>query len=191
VGKTTTVAKLAADFALRKRLRVGLVTIDTYRIAAVDQLRTYAEIIGVPLEVVMTPAEMRPALERLSGCDVVLIDTAGRSQTDEIRIQELKYFLAEARPHEVHLVLSLTTGEKVIERATSSFAALGADRVIFTKLDEAAAVGMMLNCLHKAGLRLSYVTRGQDVPDDIEVGAARRIAELLCGAPVPAEARRS
>src|SRR5690606_30877280 len=106
VGKTTTVAKLAASYRLRHGKRVGLITTDTYRIAAVDQLRTYANIIGVPVRVALTPQEMAQATDHFAEADVVLIDTAGRSQRDSERLGELRSFLDVARPHETHLVLS-------------------------------------------------------------------------------------
>ena len=106
VGKTTTIAKLAANYRLREKKRVGLITVDTYRIAAVEQLRTYADIIDLPMEVVSTPREMREAVARMRNLDLVLMDTAGRSPRDEIKIQELRSLLAEAEADEVHLVLS-------------------------------------------------------------------------------------
>ena len=141
VGKTTTVAKLAADFKLVKGLRPGLVTVDTYRIAAVEQLRTYAEIIDLPLAVANSPAEMRRAIEGLGDVDLVLIDTAGRSPRDEVKIRELAEFLAAAGPDEVHLVLSAAGGEKSLRSAVERFATVHADRLILTKLDEAEGLG--------------------------------------------------
>ena len=179
VGKTTTVAKLAANFCLRDRKSVGLITIDTYRIAAVEQLRTYAQIIDVPLEVVVTPEELKDAVERMADRDVVLIDTAGRSQRDSAKIAELQQFFAAVRPHEVHLVLSGTCGSAVLREAIERFNPVGVDRVIFTKLDEALGFGVVLSCLQQADARLSYVTTGQDVPEDIEVGQGRRLAALI------------
>ena len=110
VGKTTTVAKLAANLKLTQGARVGLITVDTYRIAAVEQLKTYAEIIDLPLAVVNDPAEMPRALDELGSVDVVFIDTAGRSPRDEVKIRELSEFLQQARPDEVHLVLSAVAG---------------------------------------------------------------------------------
>src|SRR5262249_3288597 len=110
VGKTTTIAKLAANYRLREKRRVGLITVDTYRVAAVEQLRTYADIIDLPMEVVATPREMREAVARMSHLDLILMDTAGRSPRDEVKIQELKSMLSEAEPDEVHLVLSSTAG---------------------------------------------------------------------------------
>ncbi len=187
VGKTTTVAKLAANFRLRENKKVGLITVDTYRIAAVEQLRTYAQIINVPLEVVMSPSQVRAAMDRLKDCDVILIDTVGRSPNDEIHMNELKCHLDQAKPDEVHLVLSSTVGQTVLDRILASYGALGVDRVIFTKLDEAVGFGVILSCLQKAGARLSYLTTGQDVPDDIEVGQGSRVAQMILGAKATGE----
>lgn len=182
VGKTTTLAKLAAAAKLRHGRSVGLVTTDTYRIAAVEQLRTYADIIGLPLKVVASPGEMRGALESLSGCDVVLIDTAGRSQHDGERLADLRAFLDEADPHETHLVLSTTSAEPVMLRAAERFAELGPNRLILTKLDEAVNFGVLLSVTRAAEMKLSYVTTGQEVPDHIEAGRPDRISRLiLCG----------
>lgn len=179
VGKTTTVAKLAANLCLREHRKVGLITIDTYRIAAVDQLRTYAEIIDIPLQVVMTPNQLKDAVARLADKDVLLIDTAGRSQRDVTKIGELRAYFDVIRPDEVHLVLSSTCTADVLLDTIQRFQAVGIDRVIFTKLDEAIGFGAMLACLQKADAQLSYVTTGQDVPDDIEVGEGNSLAELV------------
>lgn len=179
VGKTTTLAKLAANFRLRQRRRVGLVTVDTYRIAAVEQLRTYAEIIDLPMEVVAKPGDMRRALERLADVDLVLLDTAGRSPRDELRIQELKSILEEARADEVHLVLSAASGSGPLRMAAERFAPAGVTSVLLTKLDEAATLGPAFALLQRTGRRLSYLTHGQNVPDDIEVADARQFARRL------------
>lgn len=181
VGKTTTIAKLAANMKLREGRRVGLITIDTYRIAAVEQLKTYAEILQVPLVAVNTPEEMAQAIARLAEVDLVLIDTAGRSQKDELRIADLNRFLGAARPDQVHLVLSSTSREETIREAVRNFSVLNVDHVIFTKLDEAVGCGVILNVLRSADLRLSYLTHGQAVPSDIEPGDARRVARILLG----------
>jgi flagellar biosynthesis protein FlhF len=184
VGKTTTIAKLAATLKLRRGKAVGLVTADTYRIAAVEQLRTYASIIDVPLEVALTPEDMREALGRLESCDVVLVDTAGRSQHDRDRIEELRRFVLAARPHEVHLVLSGAAGQRVLLREAEAFASVGIDRIVLTKLDEAVSFGMLVNVLRTVGKALSFVTTGQEVPDDLESGRPRRLAELVLGGEV-------
>ena len=173
VGKTTTIAKLAANLKLRENQKVGLITIDTYRIAAIDQLRKYAEIINAPLAVVSSPAEIKDAIARMGDHDYVLIDTAGRSPKDAPKLKELKAFLDAASPDEVHLVLSTTCGTQSTKLALQRFSGVRADKLIFTKLDEAAEVGLVLNVCGCTKLPLSYVTHGQDVPNDIEVASAR------------------
>ncbi len=181
VGKTTTIAKLAANFRLRDGIRLGLVTVDTYRIAAVEQLRTYAEIIDLPMKVVTSPGEMGRALDELSGLDLILIDTAGRSPRDEPKIQELKHLLAEARVDEVHLVLSMASSPRSLEATAEKFAAAGSTALILTKLDEAASMGPLLTVANRLPLPISYLTTGQDVPDDIEAAVSRRMARLVMG----------
>lgn len=181
VGKTTTIAKLAATYRLKQGRRVGLITCDTYRIAAVEQLRTYAGIMNLPLRVVVTPAEMRSACAAMGDCDVLLIDTAGRPPRDEQRIDELRALLAAAMPHQVHLVLSSASAEDSLVEAARRFAPLGCDRVIMTKLDEAVNFGVVVNVLHKLGTRLSFITTGQEVPDHIEVVSPDRLARLVLG----------
>ncbi|MCA9310835.1 MAG: flagellar biosynthesis protein FlhF [Phycisphaerales bacterium] len=179
VGKTTTLAKLAATYKLRYGRRIGLVTSDTYRIAAVEQLRTYANIIGLPLQVALTPEEMAAACERCSDCDAVLIDTAGRSPRDAMRLEELRGFLEVARPHQTHLVLSSSMSEAVMKDAASRFAPLRPDHLIFTKLDEAVNFGVLINIARAVDARLSFVTTGQEVPDHIEHGNPERLARLI------------
>lgn len=181
VGKTTTIAKLAANFRLRDGVKLGLVTVDTYRVAAVEQLRTYAEIIDLPMKVVTSPQEMRRALEELSGLDLVLIDTAGRSPRDELKIQELKTLLAEARVDEIHLVLSLVASVRTLHATAEKFAAVSPTSLILTKLDEASGSGTLLSVARKIALPISYLTTGQDVPDDIEPAHAGRLARLVLG----------
>jgi len=183
VGKTTTIAKLAAQFKLRQGHSVGLVTIDTYRIAAVDQLRTYAEIIDVPLKVVLTPRELRRAVEEFRDKDFVLIDTAGRSQRDTLKMNELRQFLEAVRPDETHLVLSSATSQRTVSGIIEKFSEFKIDRIILTKLDEAVGFGIVLTVLERARQKLSYVTAGQDVPDDIEPGDPRKLAELIVPSP--------
>lgn len=181
VGKTTTIAKLAAVFKLKQNKKVGLITIDTYRIAAVDQLQTYANIINLDLHVVLTPQEMSNALKKCEDCDVVLIDTAGRSQRDDSRIHELGEFLEIADPHEIHLVLSSTCAQPVLMEAIEKFSHLSIDHIIFTKLDEAVSFGVILNVLRRVNKQISYITTGQEVPHQIEPGQSDRLAELIMG----------
>jgi flagellar biosynthesis protein FlhF len=181
VGKTTTVAKLAANLKLRDRRTVGLITLDTYRIAAVDQLKRYAEIIGAPLRVVGSADDVTEALASMSNMDYVLIDTAGRSPHDTLKLNELRSVLDAARPDEVHLVLSTTASQDCVELAVAKFGEVRVDKIIFTKIDEAAHVGVVLNVVRKVNKSLSYITTGQDVPDDIEVGRGKRLAQLILG----------
>jgi flagellar biosynthesis protein FlhF len=181
VGKTTTVAKLAANFKLAHGFRPGLITVDTYRIAAVEQLRTYAEIIDLPLAVADSAGDMSRAIQELGDVDIVLIDTAGRSPRDELKIRELADFLAEARPDEVHLVLSAAAGERSLRAAVERFSVVHVNRLILTKLDEAEGLGGVLAVLGQADTPVSYLTTGQAVPDDIEPADRARLARLILG----------
>ncbi len=183
VGKTTTIAKLAANYRLRENKRVGLITVDTYRIAAVEQLRTYADIIDLPMEIVSTPREMREAIARMSDLDLILMDTAGRSPRDEVKIQELKSMLAEAEPDEVHLVLSAVGGARSLVTTAERFATVGTTAMLITKLDEATALGNLLSVTRKCGLPISYLTDGQNVPDDIQVAKSKELAQMILNAP--------
>lgn len=181
VGKTTTIAKLAAIYRLREKRRVGFITVDTYRIAAVEQLRTYADIIDLPMEVVSTPREMREAARRLSNLDLVLIDTAGRSPRDEVKLQELKAMLGEAQADEVHLVLSSVASAASLASTAEKFAPVGTTALILTKLDESSGLGNLLPLLRASKLPLSYLTNGQNVPEDIEPAERRRLARAVLG----------
>lgn len=183
VGKTTTIAKLAATFKLRHGRRVGLVTCDTYRIAAVEQLRVYANIIGVPLRVALTPEDMTASVGALGQCDVILADTAGRSHNDRARLDELAGFVDAAGAHERHLVLSAGVSEPVLARAAEQFARLRPDRVILSKLDEAVQFGPILNVLQAVRLPVSQFTTGQEVPDHLEPASAARLAALVLDGP--------
>ncbi len=181
VGKTTTVAKLAANIKLTTAARVGLVTVDTYRIAAVEQLRTYAEIIDVPLAVAADPREMKTALEELGDVDLVFIDTAGRGPRDEVKIRELAEFLEEARPDQIHLVLSAAAAPRSLRAAVDRFAVAAVNRIILTKLDELEAPGALLGAVALSTRPISYLTTGQTVPDDIEPANRDRLARLILG----------
>ena len=181
VGKTTTIAKLAANYRLREKRRVGLITVDTYRIAAVEQLRTYADIIDLPMEVVATPREMRQAVARMADLDLVLMDTAGRSPRDDVRIQELKSMLGEAGPDEVHLVLSSVSGTSALIKTAERFGPVGVTALLLTKLDEATGLGNLIPLLRSCKLPLGYTTNGQNVPDDIETADAQTLARVVLG----------
>ncbi len=179
VGKTTTVAKLAAGFRLESKRRVGLVTIDTFRIAAVQQLKAYAEIMDLPMQVVETPGEMLPAIESLGDVDLVLIDTAGRSPRSDARIDQLVEMLRSAQPDETHLVLSATSSTLTIRSVLDGFAPARPTAAILTKLDEtpstAAIVSEITACDQHKGIPVSYLTNGQQVPDDIGVASIENL----------------
>jgi flagellar biosynthesis protein FlhF len=181
VGKTTTIAKLAAKLKLDEKRKVGLITIDTYRIAAIDQLKKYADIIKTPLKVVGSPEDLRDAVGSMADCDFVLIDTAGRSPKDTLKLNELKTFLDAARPEEVHLVISSTASRECVELAIERFGDVRIDKLIFTKLDEARSIGTLIGVVRAVKKPLSYVTTGQDVPADIEVARGKRVAQLILG----------
>lgn len=181
VGKTTTIAKLAAYYAITERRRVGLITVDTYRIAAVEQLRVYAEIMGLPLEVAMTPAELKAGLQRLHEMDVVLMDTAGRSPHDATKLHELEAMLAAAKPDHTVLCLSSTTQVDEIPGIVERFAVAPLTSVILTKVDETLRPGWILNACSSVQLPLVYLTTGQNVPDDIELAEATRLVSRILG----------
>lgn len=181
-GKTTTIAKLAAQFSLFERKNVGMITADTYRIAAVDQLKTYTEIIGVPLEVVYSQQDMKEALVRQGDKDLILVDTVGRSPRDIGELRELTECLKSYVQTEVHLVLSVSTKFADQMDTINRFGPTSLDKLIFTKLDETTALGTLLNVMANVNADISYVTTGQNVPDDIEVAEPGKIAEMIVGA---------
>jgi flagellar biosynthesis protein FlhF len=182
VGKTTTIAKLAATHALLGGRRVGLITADTYRVAAVEQLRTYAEILNVPLEVIYDPKEVPGALERLQDRELVLVDTAGRSPLSEEHLQELQLFLIAMGQHQAQLVLSATTRHTDMVRIVDAFLAhVRVEGLIITKLDETRAYGCLYNAVCRAKKPLSFVTNGQGVPEDIEAADSLRLGSVIVG----------
>jgi flagellar biosynthesis protein FlhF len=179
VGKTTTIAKLASNFHLQDGLRVGLVTTDTFRSAAVDQLRTYSQALGLPLEVAGSAEELQIALARLHDRELVLIDTAGRSPRDEPRLNELRGLLRGSPINEVQLVLSLTTSPATMADLAEQFRTIGPMGLLLTKLDEAPGAGTIYSATRRVSCALSYITTGQTVPDDIEIADPQRIVNML------------
>lgn len=179
VGKTTTLAKLAAAAALREGRRVGVLTVDTFRIAAVEQLRIYCGIMGLPMEVVRAPAEVAPALMRLADADLVLIDTAGRSPRNEEQMAELDALLGAIPEIDAHLVLPATHTVRTLTDVLRRFERYGPSRIIVSKLDESEGLGGVVEVARRAKLPLSYATTGQGVPDDIDVLTARFVAGEL------------
>lgn len=179
VGKTTTLAKIAASYIQQHSRSIALITIDTYRIAAVEQLKVYGEIMHLPVEVVITPDQLHHAFAKHQDKDLILIDTAGRSPRDTISIEELLTFLRDAHNIEKHLVLSATTRENEIVETINQFDKLGITNTIFTKIDECTSLGVLLNAQVQNTNPISYVTNGQRVPEDLLQISPQIIAELI------------
>jgi len=183
VGKTTTIAKLAAEQTLKARKSIALITSDTYRIAAIEQLRTYASILNVPIEVVFSALDLQKALEKLEDRDMILMDTAGRNFRNEMAVSELHSLLRIEERRDTFLVLSLSMKYTDMKAVTDNFYKFGVEKVLFTKADETASLGSVVNLLHDYPLSLSYVTNGQNVPDDIHLADPRKMADELVGEP--------
>lgn len=183
VGKTTTIAKIASIFKLEKKAKVALITSDTYRIAAVEQLKTYANILSVPIRVVYSAAEMKKTLNDYASYDLILVDTAGRSHKNKKQCDELSELLnsVDAESREVYLVLSATTKYKDLKQVVAIYKDMADYRIVFTKLDETSCYGNLLNVRMDTGAPLSYVTCGQVVPDDLGMLNAQTIAKQLLG----------
>jgi flagellar biosynthesis protein FlhF len=179
VGKTTTTAKLAAMYALNRGNKVALITMDIFRVGAVEQLKTYSRIMGIPLEVASTPKELEKAVEKHSACDLIFIDTAGRSHKDKEKLDEMKNFLENKIPIEVYLCLSATTKDRELEEILSRFSIFQVSKVVFTKIDESESFGNMVNLLMRDNLQIAYFTTGQRVPEDIEVATSAKLAEMI------------
>lgn len=181
VGKTTTIAKLAAEQLFKYQRKVGFITSDTYRISAVEQLRTYASILNIPLEVVQSPGDMQRAMQRLDYCDLIIMDTAGRNYRNELLVSELQSLFAHAGDSETYLVLSLASKTQDMMKVTEHFSKYDLDKVIFTKQDETGSYGAIFNLLHSFPLHLSYMTNGQNVPDDLILPDQKMLCDLLLG----------
>ncbi|GGD68234.1 flagellar biosynthesis protein FlhF [Paenibacillus nasutitermitis] len=182
VGKTTSIAKLAAEQTLKAGRKVGFITSDTYRIAAVDQLRTYATILNVPLEVVFSPAEVVRAFTQLQDRELIFMDTAGRNFRNELYVSEVNSLLQSSGQSETFLVLSLTGKYKDMSAVAENFAKYGVQSAVFTKQDETSAYGAILNLIMEYGLKPAYLAHGQTVPDDITPFRTDRYIEQLLGA---------
>lgn len=181
VGKTTTIAKLAGRLALVEKKKVGLITVDTYRIGAIEQLKTYAEIMNIPFKVVITMKEMEEAIDSMNGCDVILIDTTGRSSKNAMQISELRAFVQKANPDHTCMVISATTKNSDIQSILRGYSELEYDNVIITKLDETTVYGSLYNIIKISNKPISFITTGQNVPDDIMVPEKEKIASFILG----------
>lgn len=180
VGKTTTLAKIAALSMLDEKKEIAFITTDTYRIAAIEQLKTYARILNVPVEVAYSLEDYQNALQKFADYDYIFVDTAGRNYRDERYINELKNIIDfEKYKVETYLVLSLTAKPQDIVDIYNQFAAFPIEKVIFTKLDETLTYGSMLNISTKENIDIAYITNGQDVPDDVLKPNKQMISELI------------
>ena len=186
VGKTTTIAKIASEFKLDRVAKVAMITSDTYRIAAVEQLRTYANILDIPLKVVYTIDELNDAMESFKDYDLVLVDTAGRSHKNKEQCMEMMHFvndsvIPERFTKNVFLVVSAATKYKDLISIVDVYNEIGKYNIIFTKLDETSELGNILNIKLRTGADLSYITSGQMVPDDINIIDTQKLAKNLLG----------
>lgn len=179
VGKTTTLAKLAANVRLKRGLRVGLISLDTYRIGAVDQLRTYANILGLPLMVAQNKSEFGKALASLSHQDVVLVDTIGKNYLVPQQVMDLQQTFGDSENVQHFLVLSATAKDEDLRQTVQQFKPLGVHSLIFTKLDETTSHGCVINQLIRFSHAVSYFGTGQRVPEDIELATHKRLLALL------------
>ena len=168
VGKTTTIAKLAGKLALKENKKVGLITVDTYRIGAVEQLRTYAEIMNIPFKVVINTKDMEDAIVEMKDLDVILIDSTGRSSKNIMQISELRAFIDKTNADNINLVISATTKNKDIKAIVDGYNTLSYDKIIVTKLDETSSYGSIYNISKRANKPIRFLTIGQNVPDDIK-----------------------
>ncbi|MGM9924115.1 MAG: flagellar biosynthesis protein FlhF [Bacillus sp. (in: firmicutes)] len=181
VGKTTTLAKLAAESALKHQKKVAFITTDTYRIAAIDQLQTYAKILNVPIEVAYNLEDFRKAAERFSHYDLVFIDTAGRNFRNPGYVSDLRKIISFDDDMETYLVLALTSKQKDMEMILQQFSLLSISHFIFTKMDETASYGAMYNLMAKSKINTAFITNGQDVPDDIMEATPGKIIDMVLG----------
>lgn len=179
VGKTTTIAKLAGKLALKEGKKVGLITVDTYRIGAVDQLKTYAEIMDIDFKVVLNNKEMVEAVQAMKDLDVILIDSTGRSSKNIMQIKELKNLIGKAEVDSTYLVISGTTKNKDLKNIIEGYKGLEYNKIIITKLDETTSYGNIYNLQKLSGKPIRYLTVGQNVPDDIIDAKKEKVLDLL------------
>lgn len=181
VGKTTTIAKLASRQVLFQRKKVGFLTADTFRIAAIEQLKTYANILNIPIEVVESPDQLKQSLINLKNCQIIFMDSAGRNYLEEEFIEEINEFLSQALKQENHLVLSMTSRWKDMKQIVEKMKSVQIDRVILTKWDESTCYGAALNLVYHYPYPLSFISLGQGVPEDIMLAEPDYMAKKIVG----------
>jgi flagellar biosynthesis protein FlhF len=181
VGKTTTIAKLAVIQAIKMRKTVALISLDNCRIAAIDHLKAYARVIGIPMEVASSIKELKTSVKKLRNRHLILIDTPGMSQKNENQINELRDMLEGISPTQTHLLMSATTNDSNLMDIWEKFKAIPIARLIFTKLDETTTFGNIVNQLCRSKIPISYFTNGQEVPEDIEIATLEKLVNLMMG----------
>ena len=179
VGKTTTIAKMAARSVLEKKKKIGFITTDTYRIAAIEQLKTYAGLLQAPVEIVYNAEDYKKAIEKLDYLDIIFIDTAGRNYKEAKYVNDLQQLINFNEQAQSFLVVSLTAKERDIESIIEQFDKIPIEKFIFTKLDETNSIGTMFNLMIKYKKGLAYYTNGQEVPEDIEQADLEKLFELF------------
>lgn len=179
VGKTTTIAKMAARSVLEKKKKIGFITTDTYRIAAIEQLKTYAALLQAPVEIVYNAKDYEEAIKKLAHLDLIFIDTAGRNYKEAKYVEDLQSLINFNEEAESYLVLALTAKQKDLEAIIEQFSNLKIEKFIFTKLDETNSIGTMFNLMIKYKKGLAYYTNGQEVPEDIEQPSIESLIELF------------
>ncbi|WP_438317647.1 flagellar biosynthesis protein FlhF [Sporosarcina sp. FA9] len=179
VGKTTTIAKIAARALLEKKKKIGFITTDTYRIAAIEQLRTYANLLQAPVEIVYNKTDFEAALVKFSELDLVFIDTAGRNYKETKYVEDLIRLVDFSLDMESFLVLSMTSKEEDMKTIVQQFSSFPIEKFIFTKMDETGSIGPMFNLIREFNLGVAYLTDGQEVPEDITEADAEKLISML------------
>lgn len=181
VGKTTTIAKLAANFTLYQKKRVAMITADTFRVGAIEQLKLYGELLEIPVIVAYRPEDLKTIMKELDGYDILLMDTMGSSPNNRMQIKKMKNMIDVINPTEVHLVISATTKSSELSNILENYRDLNYNKILITKLDETMTYGIIANATKLSKCNLSYITVGQNVPDDIKIASGEYIAELILG----------
>lgn len=182
VGKTTTIAKLAANYSLYHDKKVAMIAADTFRVGAVEQLKLYGDFLEVPVAVVHSPQEIDDILDGFSEYDIIFVDTMGSSPNNKMQIRKIKGFLENLNPTDTHMVISAATKNEDLKSILQNYSELDYKKIVITKLDETKTYGSILNVMHMSDCYLSYITSGQNVPDDIEIASIDKIVDMILGA---------
>ncbi|MEM7263080.1 MAG: GTPase, partial [Planctomycetota bacterium] len=181
VGKTTTIAKLAAPLRVVHNRRVALVTLDTFRLGAVEQITRYAEIVGIDVHAVERPEHLRRVVDSLSDHDVIFVDTAGTSPKNEDQLHHIQQSLVGLEHAQIHLCLPASRSRAALLEAAENYRPLGYDRLLITKGDESVGAGQLLDLFQVARVPVSYITNGQNVPEDVATATSERLESLMLG----------